>query len=111
MVVDPRFTRSASVADFYVADPLPGTDIVFLGGIINYLITNDRIQHEYVKATTPTCRSSCARTSRFDDGLFSGYDDGKSASTTRAAGTTRWATTASPRSIRRCSIRAACTSC
>src|SRR5215470_2127719 len=42
VVVDPRFTRSAAVADFYA--PLRvGTDIAFLGGVINYLLTHDKI--------------------------------------------------------------------
>ena len=47
IVVDPRFTRSASVADYY-APIRPGTDITFLGGLINYLLTNDKIQRDYV---------------------------------------------------------------
>ena len=47
IVVDPRFTRSAAVADFYC--PIrPGTDIAFLGGVINYLLSNDKIHKEYV---------------------------------------------------------------
>ncbi len=56
IVVDPRFTRSAAVADFY-APIRAGTDIAFLGGVINYLLTNDKIQHEYVQGTTPTSAS------------------------------------------------------
>ena len=51
VVVDPRFTRTASVADFY-APIRPGTDIAFLGGVIRYLLENDKIQHEYVRAYT-----------------------------------------------------------
>src|SRR6201986_4529257 len=51
IVVDPRFTRSAAMSDFY-APIRTGTDIAFLGGVINYLITNDRIQKEYVKHYT-----------------------------------------------------------
>src|ERR1700745_839762 len=51
IVVDPRFTRSASGAYVYV--PLrTGTDIAFLGGVINYLIAADKIQHEYVQNYT-----------------------------------------------------------
>ena len=38
IVVDPRFTRSAAVADYY-APIRAGTDIAFLGGVINYLLT------------------------------------------------------------------------
>ena len=51
IVVDPRFTRSAAVSDFY-APIRPGTDIAFLGGVINYLLGNDKIHHEYVKNYT-----------------------------------------------------------
>jgi formate dehydrogenase major subunit len=75
IVVDPRFTRTASVADFYT--PIrTGTDIVFLGGVINYLLTHDTIQHEYVKSYTDLpfiVRSDFA----FSDGLYSGYDADK----------------------------------
>ena len=73
IVVDPRFTRTASVADHYVATRT-GTDIVFLGAIINYLITNDKIQHEYVQNYTDMSfivREDFA----LNDGLYSGYDD------------------------------------
>ena len=51
IVVDPRFTRSASVADFY-APIRQGTDIAFLLGLINYCIQNDKVQWDYVKAFT-----------------------------------------------------------
>lgn len=51
IVVDPRFNRSASVADLY-APIRTGTDIAFLGGLINYLLENDKIQHEYVRNYT-----------------------------------------------------------
>ena len=42
IVVDPRFTRSAAIADVY-APIRVGTDIAFLGGVINYLLSNDKI--------------------------------------------------------------------
>ena len=72
IVVDPRFTRTASVADYYCATRT-GTDIVFLGGIINYLLTNDKIQHDYVKNYTDM--SFIVREDfGFEDGLYSGYD-------------------------------------
>ena len=51
VVVDPRFNRTASVADYY-APIRPGSDIAFLGGVINYLLSNDKIHHDYVKAYT-----------------------------------------------------------
>ncbi len=72
IVIDPRFTRSASVADFY-APIRTGTDIAFLGGVIHYLLSQDKIQHEYVKAYTDA--SFIVREDyKFDDGLFAGYD-------------------------------------
>ena len=73
VVIDPRFTRSAAVADLYT--PLrTGTDIAFLGGVINYLLSHDKIQHEYVKAYS-NAPFIVAEGYRFDSGLFSGYDE------------------------------------
>lgn len=75
IVVDPRFTRTASVADYY-AQIRTGSDIVFLGGVINYLLTNDKIQHEYVKNYTDMpfiVREDFS----FTDGLYSGYNADK----------------------------------
>ncbi|MDR2244378.1 MAG: molybdopterin-dependent oxidoreductase, partial [Burkholderiales bacterium] len=72
LVIDPRFTRSAAQADEYV-QLRPGTDITFLLGVIHYLISNDKIQHEYVRNYTNASflvRDDFA----FHDGLFSGYD-------------------------------------
>src|SRR5699024_9083891 len=48
IVVDPRFTRTASVADIY-APIRSGTDITFLSGVLRYLIENNKINAEYVK--------------------------------------------------------------
>jgi formate dehydrogenase major subunit len=60
------------VADYY-APIRAGSDIAFLGGVINYLLTNDKIQHEYVKAYTDV--SYLVREDfGFKDGLFTGYD-------------------------------------
>ncbi len=73
IVIDPRFTRSAAVADLYA--PLrTGTDIAFLGGVINYLLGHDKIQHEYVKAYS-NAPFIVREGYKFDDGLFSGYDE------------------------------------
>jgi formate dehydrogenase major subunit len=75
IVVDPRFTRSASVADFY-APIRQGSDIAFLLGVINYCIQNDKVQWDYVKAftnATYVVRDGFA----YQDGLFSGYDEAK----------------------------------
>jgi formate dehydrogenase major subunit len=75
IVVDPRFTRSASVADVY-APIRTGTDIAFLGGLISYLLTEDKIQHEYVNSYTDL--SFIVREDfTFADGLYSGYNPQK----------------------------------
>ncbi len=75
IVVDPRFTRTASVADLYC--PIrPGTDIAFLNGVSKYLLDNDKIQHEYVKAYS---NAGFVVKDGFDfsEGLFTGYDPDK----------------------------------
>jgi formate dehydrogenase major subunit len=75
IVVDPRFTRSAAVADLYC--PIrQGTDIAFLGGVINYLLQNDQIQHQYVSAYT-NASYIVKEGFGFQDGLFTGYDADK----------------------------------
>src|SRR5260370_41828112 len=43
IVVDPRFTRTAAVADVF-AQIRPGSDIAFLGGVIHHLLSNGHIQ-------------------------------------------------------------------
>ena len=75
IVVDPRFTRSASVADFY-APIRQGTDIAFLLGVINYCIGNDKVQWEYVKAFT-NAAYLVKEGFAYHDGLFTGYDKSK----------------------------------
>jgi len=40
--VDPRFTRTSAVATKHVAIRA-GSDIAFLGGIVNYILENGRI--------------------------------------------------------------------
>src|SRR5450756_227368 len=75
IVVDPRFTRSASLADIYA--PLrSGTDISFFGGLMNYVIENDLWQKEYVtNYTTASFLVNPAYKFTDADGLFSGWDD------------------------------------
>jgi len=75
VVIDPRFTRTASVADLY-APIRPGTDIAFLSGVIRYLLEKDAIQHDYVRAYT-NAGLIVKEEYDFVDGLFSGYDAGK----------------------------------
>src|SRR5215475_1321528 len=45
--VDPRFTRTSAMADIH-APIRAGSDIVFLGGLINWVISNERYFKEYV---------------------------------------------------------------
>ncbi len=75
IVIDPRFTRSASVADLYL--PIrAGTDIVLLGALINELLSKDQVQREYV--TNYTDLTFIVREDYgFVDGLYSGYDESK----------------------------------
>src|ERR1700710_2595426 len=75
IVVDPRFTRTASVADFY-APIRQGTDIAFLMGVINYCIRNDKVQWEYTKAYT-NAPYIVKEGFGYQDGLFTGYDETK----------------------------------
>ena len=72
--VDPRFTRTSALADLHV--PLrAGTDIAFLGGIINYVIETGRVFEEYVKAYTnaPVIIDDEFRDTEDLDGFFSGF--------------------------------------
>jgi formate dehydrogenase major subunit len=73
--VDPRFTRTSATADLYV--PIrAGTDIAFLGGIVNYILERERWFPEYVKAYTNAATivgEEFADTEELD-GLFSGFD-------------------------------------
>jgi formate dehydrogenase major subunit len=74
--VDPRFTRTSAMADLHV--PLrAGTDIALLGGLINYVLTNEKDFREYVVAYT---NASAIISPEFVDsedldGLFSGFDE------------------------------------
>jgi formate dehydrogenase major subunit len=73
--IDPRYTRTSALADAYV--PLrAGTDIAFLGGLINYVLTNERDFREYVTAYTNAPHVIDEEVALPDDlgGLFSGFD-------------------------------------
>jgi formate dehydrogenase-N alpha subunit len=72
VVVDPRFTRTAAVADLY-APIRPGTDIAFLLGIIRYAIEKRRFHEDYVKLHT-NAPYIVSDKYAFNDGLFSGFD-------------------------------------
>jgi formate dehydrogenase major subunit len=51
IVVDPRFTRTASKAQYF-AQTRPGTDIVFFGALINYAIAKNMINWDFVNNYT-----------------------------------------------------------
>src|SRR6059058_6183065 len=73
--VDPRYTRTSAMADLHV--PLrAGSDIAFLGALINYVLTNQREFREYVVAYTnaATILKEEFRDTEDLDGIFSGYD-------------------------------------
>lgn len=76
VVVDPRFTRTAAVADLY-APIRPGTDIAFLLGIIRYAIEQKRYHEDYVKLHTNASYVISDKYA-FEEGLFSGFDAAKS---------------------------------
>ena len=70
--VDPRYTRTSARCDFHV--PLrSGTDIAFLGGMIKYIIENNKYFKEYVLHYT-NASFIVGKDFQFNDGLFSGYD-------------------------------------
>ncbi|SFB59033.1 formate dehydrogenase major subunit [Amycolatopsis marina] len=73
--VDPRFTRTSALADSHVA-LRAGSDIAFLGGLVNHVLQNGLDFREYVVAYTNAgaiLREDFADTEDLD-GLFSGYD-------------------------------------
>ena len=73
--VDPRFTRTSAMADLHV--PIrAGSDIAFLGGLVNYVLSNELDFREYV---VPYTNAASIVSEEFQDtedldGLFSGYD-------------------------------------
>src|SRR5213080_1844924 len=74
IVVDPRFTRTASVADLF-CQIRAGADIAFLGGLVRYAIENNRIAKDYLLNYT---NAAFIVKDGFKlpeaDGVFSGFD-------------------------------------
>jgi len=78
VVIDPKFTRTASKADLYV--PIrSGSDVVFLGGLIKYIIDNNLYFKDYVVNYTDASFlvDPNFKTPEDLDGVFSGYDEQK----------------------------------
>ena len=72
MHVDPKFSRTSARCDFHV--PLrSGTDIAFLGGMVNYILETDSYQKDYVLNYT-NASFVVGKGYAFEDGLFSGHD-------------------------------------
>ncbi len=73
--VDPRFTRTSAVADLHV--PIrAGSDIAFLGALVNHVLSNDLDFREYVVAYTNAAAiiDEDFHDTEDLDGLFSGFD-------------------------------------
>jgi len=77
--VDPRFNRTAAVADRF-CQIRAGTDIAFLGGLINHALTHNRYHDEYVRLFT-NAPFLVSEQYAFDEkrGVFTGWDDEKKA--------------------------------
>lgn len=71
--VDVRYTRTSRVADHFF-QLRTGTDIAFLGAIINYIIQNKKYDADYLRRNT---NAFCLLRDdyKFDAGIFSGYDE------------------------------------
>ncbi len=82
--VDPRITKTTSLSDLY-APIRPGSDLAFMGGMINYALQKDRINREYVVEYTNAAFLINPKYG-FNNGLFTGYNSG-----TRKYDTATWA--------------------
>src|SRR5438067_2939803 len=74
--VDPRYTRTSALADLHV--PLrAGTDIAFLGGLINHVLSSGSEFREFILTHTNAAtilHEDFADTEDLD-GVFSGLDE------------------------------------
>src|SRR6266542_1514144 len=73
IVVDPRFTRTASNADLFL-QIRAGSDIAFLGGLLNYAILNNRIARDYLVHYTNAAFVVKEGFKLPEDGLYSGFN-------------------------------------
>jgi formate dehydrogenase-N alpha subunit len=70
--VDPRFTRTSSKAHIYA--PLrSGTDIAFMGGMMNYILKKKLYHEDYLREYTDAAMLVDPEFG-FEEGLFTGYD-------------------------------------
>ena len=73
--VDPRYSRTSAMADYWL--PLrPGSDIIFLGALINYVLTQKKYFLEYVVHYTNACTLLREDLRDTEDlgGIFSGWN-------------------------------------
>lgn len=71
--VDPRYTKTSVLSDIYV--PLrPGTDIVFVNAMVNYVLTNKKYFADYVRHYT-NASYLLKPEFGFKDGYFSGWNE------------------------------------
>jgi formate dehydrogenase major subunit len=78
--VDPRFTRTSAMADLHV--PIrAGTDIAFLGGVVNYIFEHDAWFQDYVQHYTngPVIIKKDFLDTEDTSGFFSGWNPDHSA--------------------------------
>ncbi len=78
--IDPRFTRTSAMADLHV--PIrAGSDMAFLGGIVNYIFEHDAWFKEYVQHFTngPVRLKPDFQDTEDASGFFSGWNPGHSA--------------------------------
>ena len=73
---DPRFTRTSALCDLY-APVRAGSDIAFIGGVINYILERDLWFRDYALAYTnlSTIINEDFQDTSELDGLFSGFDE------------------------------------
>src|SRR5688572_24414138 len=76
--IDPRFSRTSAMVDYFV--PLrAGSDLVFLGALVSYVLEREAYFKEYVLAYTNAAAivSDAFEDTEDLDGLFSGFDPGR----------------------------------
>lgn len=73
--VDPHYSRTSALANLFISTRA-GSDIVFLGALIRYMLENRAYFHDYVVSYTnaATLVNDAFRDTEDLDGLFSGYD-------------------------------------
>jgi formate dehydrogenase-N alpha subunit len=83
--IDPRFNRTSAVADKFV-QIRSGSDIAFLGGLINYALSRNRFHEEYVRLFTNAPFLVSERYA-FDEarGVFSGWDEAQKTYTDKSS--------------------------